>query len=334
MSINVSGKMEDKLVDKLVGVPEELRKWVGSELGASVWIHSHGRGGTIDELEQALSAAGIGPTGVGLDRYSLPALPEVVTRIRRAIERAEVTSGVKATTGNGVEAVGRGGKKRRARGMVKKAAGGEIVAGQIGEVLGESGSGGVDVEFSGTLSVKWDTELHRLVVLPLSSPLRSHILRAFEESGRELSSEDLARWMLGVLRRLGAVLLREKGGVYFLPGGGLEAWERLCAVMEQFDFRVTVMHAAPTSATVKAVILGVRDQARRVIKDVMASMENGTGERGLATAVRDIDECGRLVKGYEKLLGAGLEEITKVLELVRMKALEAKALAREAKGTR
>ena len=163
-------------------------------------------------------------------------------------------------------------------------------------------------------------------------PRAQAIIAAYTQARSVLSTQDSSNWLVALARRLGAVLLRETGGIYFVP--------RPCIAKFHAAKRAVAAATAHTVYEIPAiqsaeVTMAVFDALQKEVLDEIADMEKDLANdtvRG-STLVARLNHCREViakVQGFERLLGKPVGDA--VAQLTDLKDRFAKAAT--AKATR
>lgn len=157
---------------------------------------------------------------------------------------------------------------------------------------------------------------------PDNVALAAELTSAYERHLWTLDGATVTGWLVALARKLGAVGLKDTGGVYFVPSGGLAAWRTMVGV---------VRDAARTEVHEIATVL-VEAQAERIISAIVSAVEREAGEeaeamlneladpnlelgkRALATRMERVNALRAKVSSYGELLGASMGQLSARLE--------------------
>jgi hypothetical protein len=144
-------------------------------------------------------------------------------------------------------------------------------------------------------------------------------LRAAAATEKEtLSASDVSAWLCSRLENLGAVALRERGGVYFIPEDATRRFEKVCkALAAATSHRVYTVPALRTESAVEAILAALEQDTQKSVDAIAAAVASGEiGSKGLATKEKELATLVGRLSRYEELLG-------RKLDAVRAKADEA-----------
>lgn len=138
--------------------------------------------------------------------------------------------------------------------------------------------------------------------------------RIFDEYVRHLTvltPQDISAWVIDQVERLGAVSLRDRGGVYFVPRSGLTEWNQIVAALRACsDHRFYQIPAMPTEDVVTAVLDAVREEAEQAAAAIEAEVANGDlKSRALTTRADRCTAVAQKIATYEALLGTKMEDL-------------------------
>lgn len=155
-----------------------------------------------------------------------------------------------------------------------------------GQITVEKGEGETDVDAHRSLSV---------------------IVAEYEEQRRKITTADASVWLVRLAGRLGAVALREAGGVYFVPRG--EPVQTMAKVRKAFarcsSFVVYEIPAVRSTETLRAIVDSVTREARTFIADLETEINAGDmGARKATNRVADVDAMVAKLRQYGTLVAA------------------------------
>lgn len=144
---------------------------------------------------------------------------------------------------------------------------------------------------------------------------------AFYKHIGRLPSAQVTTAMVKVLTGMGATRLRPTGGIYWLRGDNLAAWQSAMAGVEQAAEGGTavgyaIKHDLDTDS-VKAVQDAITNEVASEAARLYAEIHSGDiGEVAIKNRKAEAVVLRKKVAEYEKLLGVGLEHLRKTLDTV------------------
>lgn len=147
-------------------------------------------------------------------------------------------------------------------------------------------------------------------------------------------ADDVSAWLIRSAERLGAVSLRDRGGIYFIPNHALETWTKLTSALVAASngahtvYSMTTLHE---DNAVEAVLDALSIEATEFFSKCEEKLEKGTigGKRAIKNRMVDSEKLLEKIRSYENLLGRKLETLTEHLADVELE-LSAALLAAEA----
>lgn len=144
--------------------------------------------------------------------------------------------------------------------------------------------------------------------------------KRFRAAADELSAHDVGSWLVDLSRTLGAVSLRESGGVYFIPRANTETWRKIAAAVEAANshsvFRIPALRNDEAIAAIADAITAEADAA---VAEIEADLQTGEiGERALRTREARCRDMSAKVASYETLLNVKLDAVRARLERLTM----------------
>jgi hypothetical protein len=195
--------------------------------------------------------------------------------------------------------------------------------------------GGGALSYDVGVRIRLNDRKDGLLVTPSKDCDRTEVVRigqrvraAWDQHGHQVAAGDASCWLIGlVTRRLGGVLLRETGGIYFVPRTHvpeLQAVKR--ALVAATRHQVYEIPAMRTEEAVAAVLAALLAEAGVEARGFEQALEEGKlGERGLNNRAAAAEAMKAKLASYEELLGVNLESLRGELERMRA-ALAAAAL--------
>lgn len=159
--------------------------------------------------------------------------------------------------------------------------------------------------------------------------LRAGLQRAFAQACMEHDTKNVSRWLSGLLPRLQAVGLRDKGGVYFVPRDKLPQWDAIVGVLREVsEHAVFQLPAMQTKDAVDAILDAITTEAAALAERIEGEL-NGTdlGTRALRTRIRYCEEAGSKLAAYENLLDTKLDDIADRIDQLKANVSQALIMA-------
>jgi hypothetical protein len=126
---------------------------------------------------------------------------------------------------------------------------------------------------------------------------------------------DVSNWLVAIAKRLHAVGLRDRGGVYFVPRDVLPTWRRIARVLaEETRHKVFEIPAVKTEEAVEAILTAVRQQVQAQFVAADQYLSGQVSNKGLNSLERTLGETKSYVDHYVALLGAALPDLSDKLE--------------------
>jgi hypothetical protein len=146
------------------------------------------------------------------------------------------------------------------------------------------------------------------------------VREGFADAFRQLSTEDVSGWLVGLTENeLDAVLLRDSGGIYFVPRHKLELLRSVVAVVaEVSEHKINLVPAMPSADAVSAVLDAVESEAGREASAIEEALTSGElGAKAAARRVETVQAIERKVARYEALMGTKLDALRERLGELR-----------------
>ena len=163
-------------------------------------------------------------------------------------------------------------------------------------------------------TVSLDAEKHILMDGDQTGALK--LVAAYERARITVTTDDMSGWLSGLMRRLLAVALRERGGIYFIPKQNLQKFNAITeAIMSVSIFQFYKIPSLRCDDAVEAILAAITAEAEKTISDVTTDIIGGTlGARALETRRVCCQNMRGKVAAYESLLGRAMVDIQKGLE--------------------
>jgi len=129
----------------------------------------------------------------------------------------------------------------------------------------------------------------------------------------EFTASDISAWLVRFATKCGAVSLRERGGIYFVPRTTIGSWRlAVGAVKLASAHHCYEIPALKSSDAVDAILDAVVREAQAATDEIQEEMGKGDLQsRALINRAERCDSMLSKLKQYEDLLGANLGEIAK-----------------------
>lgn len=261
----------------------------------------------------------------GLDKSFLPELPTPVVALQRAV--AELRQGrtlvrAIATAKWGIVAE----KAQEGSGTRTTTSTDENGVPVVVTIEGQRAS----LDYRHDLTITLSPSKEQVVVETASggaaSPeLQAQLQTSFEAHGLKLNSIDISSWLAKLAPRCNAVVLRDMGGVYFIPPAPLVFWRRAVAVLRACSaHRVFEVPAMRSEEAVAAILDAVTREAENTAKGMQEELDGAQlGKKAVVNRQADCDKLEAKLTAYEKLLGCSLTTIHTQLGKLRANLAEA-----------
>lgn len=173
------------------------------------------------------------------------------------------------------------------------------------------------------------------IVVKNSTPEEAQSVKdAYDYHFEALTTEDVSSWLITQVWRLGAVALRDSGGIYYLPPKAMKEWRQIVEALGVATNRHNV-YKVPTVRMTKdgarAILDSLLEDINTNVEDIRKGVISGElGVRALETrAARSFDLLGK-VEQYEQLLGTKLADVHATLEKLQEDVVAAKLAAEAA----
>jgi hypothetical protein len=156
--------------------------------------------------------------------------------------------------------------------------------------------------------------------------VEERLRQTFGAARAVLAPADIGHWLCDKLRALDAVPVKENGGVYFLPKGNVERWEKLVAALGKASgHKVFAIPSMRTQDAVEAILAAITAETRGECEKMAEEIATaGLGKRALETRETATGELLGRLERYEGLLGARLDDLRAAIEETRSAVTVAK----------
>jgi hypothetical protein len=154
---------------------------------------------------------------------------------------------------------------------------------------------------------------------PADHPAAEQIATDYAAALQAHASGTFGAWLAVQARRLGAVGLRESGGVYFLPRDVTAAWAQRTAVLKGISSHVfATVPAMRTEDAVSAVLDALEQEAGGEAAELEAEvMAGGMSPRKLSGRAEKAEAMLAKVERYGRTLGAAMPALVARLEQLK-----------------
>jgi hypothetical protein len=153
-------------------------------------------------------------------------------------------------------------------------------------------------------------------VTPPSHDLAQAVLDGYAVQRMALTTEDISSWLTRLIKRVGAVPLRDTGGVYFVPRTHLDTWRTIGRVLRTAGANVVYeIPALRSDEAVEAILDALQTEAEREAKALESELEKGElTSRALKGRASKTEQMLAKIQSYEGLLGQSLDVLKKRVE--------------------
>lgn len=134
---------------------------------------------------------------------------------------------------------------------------------------------------------------------------------AFKRYADVFVSEDFAVWLPRLLNALGAVALRESGGVYFVPAHKVAEWRAWAEVIRLVSGHTLYddIKLLPTKGAIALVLDSIVAEADKNLKAWGKKTKSITSKRGFRSKEKEYTALAEKLASYEQLLGVRLDAL-------------------------
>lgn len=153
----------------------------------------------------------------------------------------------------------------------------------------------------------------------------TRIFRAHQDAQRNMTGHDLSVWLVSRVEDIGAVRLREGGGVYFVPSTSRETWDKVCSAIETVSkCRLYQVPALQNDAAVRAIFDSLEAEVTAAAARIQSELDTGElGSRAIDTRRESAKRLLEKVQAYEQLLESAQPTMQEMLQTLHARLAEA-----------
>lgn len=142
---------------------------------------------------------------------------------------------------------------------------------------------------------------------------------AYNAALAALAPSDVSAWLKIKALKLGAVRLRQRGGIYFIPKSAVVKWEKMVAALEGCSkHKVHSLPSMKSADAVEAILTAVAEDTRKACEKIAAEIADADlGARALKNRETVTADLLKRVEQYEALLGARLDDLRVAIDETR-----------------
>jgi hypothetical protein len=160
------------------------------------------------------------------------------------------------------------------------------------------------------------------------------VVEAYDLALETLTTDDVSRWLLEAVSRLGGIALRRTGGIYYLPPSAMPTWRRHIEALTEVS-PTSCVYVIPTvkmtsdaaRAILDSLVTDVTEAADELTSEVLSGE---LGVRGLEFRAQKSGALLRKVSEYERIVGQRLEGLHAVIGKLDVDVAAAKLAAEAA----
>lgn len=147
----------------------------------------------------------------------------------------------------------------------------------------------------------------------------AEIRSAYEHNLSTLDHHTISAWLIGLTSTLGAVALRETGGLYFVPRTNVETWHRIKRAVRSVTHHVIYALPAVRSAdTIESALGALTGEIEKSLQEIENELTSGIGSRAKQSRLRTLDAARDKAASYGRLLGADFTALNaRIADLTR-----------------
>jgi hypothetical protein len=154
-----------------------------------------------------------------------------------------------------------------------------------------------------------------------------------------ISTTDVANWLKRIaVFALHGVVMRESGGVYFIPPASLPTWERIKSAVETATqhkvYCVPMLRADGAVEAIMSAVIAETEQELTALRAALEAHSDGTkpkGHVGLDSLAHKAAEKKSKLAAYTQFLGVTMPQLDEQLEEMKASLFQASAVAKAQK---
>jgi hypothetical protein len=143
--------------------------------------------------------------------------------------------------------------------------------------------------------------------------LKDKLLDAYNRECTILAAQDISHWLINVLaKKLFALSLRDRGGVYFITSSAVERYSSLVSVLSslQASYKLYQIPAMKSKDAIAAIIDAITSETNKYSETVFSHLcEEKMGKRALETQLKESTNYLNKIKIYEEVVGENLDKL-------------------------
>jgi len=145
----------------------------------------------------------------------------------------------------------------------------------------------------------------------------------FDKQSRLVAPAKLTAALVQMVGALQGIRLRERGGLYWLPEESLATWASLSDALEAAGNDMLVLRTELNPRTAQHLTKALHEQVMQEANAILEELGGKLREDGLEKRKDRAMELAALVESYSSILGAGLENLKSVTQVVQSAAVMA-----------
>lgn len=157
------------------------------------------------------------------------------------------------------------------------------------------------------------------IVEPMSHACAGPIIMGFYKHKDALSQTDISEWLTDRARALGAVSLRDTGGIYFIPRDSVAAWRKLKDVVKSVSAHfIAGLPAMSGPDAVEAIMDSLVQECATEAEKLEAELAGGDlGAVSLKNRIERVAQIEQKMSRYKAIFGVQKDSLDERLETLR-----------------
>jgi hypothetical protein len=152
---------------------------------------------------------------------------------------------------------------------------------------------------------------------------------AYAQNRKTVSASAVGQMLVKMIKHFNGTCVREVGGVYYLPDGATEQWEKLASAVEEKDgTEITYHEIRMNQSTMRSIAGAITKELTEAAGKLLEEVQSGKlGQEALDNRIHLAASLRRKCRQYEGILGDPLEKVRTALQEAEVATATAALLA-------
>lgn len=170
---------------------------------------------------------------------------------------------------------------------------------------------------------------------PKEHSLRDEIVKRYNYQLSVFSHNDISDWLVKQAQKVGAVSVRERGGVYYVPANRVDEWNKIAKTLSDASagyHKVTRVPAVTNAEVLDLVFRGLDQEVEGKVDEILDEIDSGKmTERKVEHRIEVIKELTARVETFRDMLGSQVDDLGKKLTTLKASLTEVNVVKIELK---